>query len=119
MRSGVDQATTNIVARLNLAPSSIVIPFDGAIATLSGRNTKFLKVKDGVLVTAKGAVPAAVHQYDRAHGFAISCMRRTVVRFSAKLATSPKTRTFAKSCARRLVCRGPDAARYSTDCSFA
>ncbi|MBY0562280.1 hypothetical protein [Hyphomicrobium sp.] len=66
MRSGVDQATTNVVARLNLAPSAIVIPFDGAIATLSGRNTKFLKVKDGVLVTAKGAVPAAVHQYDRA-----------------------------------------------------
>lgn len=66
MRSGVDQATTNVVARLNLAPSSVVMPYDGAIATLSGRNTKFLTVKGGVLVTAKGAVPAAVHQYDRA-----------------------------------------------------
>jgi hypothetical protein len=66
MRSGVDPATTNVVARLNLVPSSVVMPYNGAIATLSGRNSGLLTVKDGRLVTAKGAVPAAVHQYDRA-----------------------------------------------------
>jgi hypothetical protein len=41
------------------------MPYDGAVATLSGRNTNFLTVKDQLLVTANGTVPAAVHQYDR------------------------------------------------------
>ncbi|WP_045837465.1 hypothetical protein [Hyphomicrobium sp. 99] len=66
MRSGVDQATTNVAVRLSLVPSSLVLPYDGAIATLSGPNTNFISVKDGLLVTTKGSVPAAVHQYDRA-----------------------------------------------------
>ncbi|MFG3591008.1 hypothetical protein [Bradyrhizobium sp. RDI18] len=65
MRSGVDQATTNVIARVNLVPSSVVMPYDGAVATLSGHNTNFLSVKDGLLVTAQGGVPAAIHQYDR------------------------------------------------------
>ncbi|MFT3733036.1 MAG: hypothetical protein QM780_16740 [Hyphomicrobium sp.] len=65
MRSGVDQATTNVLARVNLVPSSVVMPYDGAVATLSGRNTNFLSVKDGHMVTATGAIPAAIHQYDR------------------------------------------------------
>lgn len=65
MRSGVDQATTNVIARVNLVPSSVVMPYDGAVATLSGHNTNFLSVKDGLLVTAQGNVPAAIHQYDR------------------------------------------------------
>ncbi|WP_210160621.1 hypothetical protein [Hyphomicrobium sp. MC1] len=65
MRSGVDQATTNVIARVNLVPSSVVMPYDGAVATLSGHNTNFLSVKDGLLVTAEGGVPAAIHQYDR------------------------------------------------------
>jgi hypothetical protein len=65
MRSGVDQATTNVLARINLVPSSVVMPYDGEVATLSGLNTNFLSVKDGKLVTAKGRIPAAVHQYDR------------------------------------------------------
>jgi hypothetical protein len=65
MRSGVDQATTNAIARLDLVPSSVVMPYDGAVATLSGRNTNFLSVVDGRLVTATGGIPAAIHQYDR------------------------------------------------------
>ncbi len=65
MRSGVDQATTNVLARIDLAPSSVVMPYDGAIATLSGLNTNFLSVKGGKLATAEGRIPAAVHQYDR------------------------------------------------------
>jgi hypothetical protein len=65
MRSGVDQATTNVVARVDLVPQSVVMPYDGAVATLSGRNINFLSVKDGRLVTAAGVIPAAVHQYDR------------------------------------------------------
>ncbi|MFA5954940.1 hypothetical protein [Hyphomicrobium sp.] len=65
MRSGVDQATTNVIARVDLVPSSVVMPYDGAVATLSGHNTNFLSVKDGRLVTEKGGIPAAVHQYDR------------------------------------------------------
>ena len=65
MRSGIDQATTNIIVRLNLVPSAVVMPYDGAVATLSGRNTNFLTVKVQLLVTANGTVPAAVHQYDR------------------------------------------------------
>jgi hypothetical protein len=67
MRPGVDQATTNIIARLNLLPSSVVLPYDGAIATLSGRNSDFLKLSRASqhLVTATGVIPAVVHQYDR------------------------------------------------------
>jgi hypothetical protein len=66
MRAGVDQATTNVMARLGLVPGSIVLPYDGAIATLSGStNANFLSVRDGRLVTADGREPAAVHQYDR------------------------------------------------------
>ncbi len=65
MRSGVDQATTNVIARVDLVPSSLVMPYDGAIATLSGRNTNFLAVENGRMITATGAVPAAIHQYDR------------------------------------------------------
>jgi hypothetical protein len=65
MRPGVDQATTNVVARLRLAPASTVMPHDGAIATLSGDNANFLSIKDGKLMTADGDFPAAVHQYDR------------------------------------------------------
>jgi hypothetical protein len=65
MRSGVDQATTNVVVRLGLVPSSIVMPYDGVVATLSGRNTNFITIKEQRLVTANGTVPAAVHQYDR------------------------------------------------------
>jgi hypothetical protein len=65
MRSGVDQATTNVVARLGLVPSAIVMPYDGVVATLSGRNTNFITVKDQRLVTANGTAPAAIHQYDR------------------------------------------------------
>jgi hypothetical protein len=65
MRSGVDQATTNVIARVDLVPSSVVMPYDGAIATLSGHNTHFLAVKDGRMQTADGKVPAAIHQYDR------------------------------------------------------
>jgi hypothetical protein len=64
MRSGVDQATTNIIARLDLMPSATVVPYNGAVATLSGRNKEYLKVADGLLVSATGNVPAAVHQYD-------------------------------------------------------
>lgn len=66
MRPGVDQATTNVIARVSLVPSSIVLPYDGAIATLSGStNADFLSVKDGRLVTETGSEPAAIHQYDR------------------------------------------------------
>jgi hypothetical protein len=65
MRSGVDQATTNAIARAGLVPGAVVMPYDGAVATLSGHNTNFLSVKDGLLVTETGAIPAAVHQYDR------------------------------------------------------
>jgi hypothetical protein len=65
MRSGVDQATTNAIARADLVPSSVVMPYDGAVATLSGRNTNFLSVKDGRMVTIAGGIPAAIHQYDR------------------------------------------------------
>lgn len=65
MRSGVDQATTNAIARAGLVPGAVVMPYDGAVATLSGHNTNFLSVKDGRLVTETGAIPAAVHQYDR------------------------------------------------------
>jgi Ala-tRNA(Pro) deacylase len=65
MRPGVDQATTNVVARLGLAPASIVVPYDGAVATLSGSNANFLSIKEEKLVTATGGFPAAIHQYDR------------------------------------------------------
>jgi hypothetical protein len=65
MRPGVDQATTNVVARLGLAPASTVVPYDGAVATLSGSNANFLSIKDEKLVTATGGYPAAIHQYDR------------------------------------------------------
>lgn len=65
MRSGVDQATTNAIARAGLVPGAVVMPYDAAVATLSGHNTNFLSVKDGQLVTEMGAIPAAVHQYDR------------------------------------------------------
>lgn len=65
MRSGVDQATTNVLARVNLVPSSVVMPYDAEVATLSGLNTDFLSIKDGRLMTAEGRIPAAVHQYDR------------------------------------------------------
>ncbi|HET6388380.1 hypothetical protein [Hyphomicrobium sp.] len=65
MRSGVDQATTNVAVRLNLVSSSVVLPYDGEVATLSGPNSNFISVMDGLLVTAQGAVPAVVHQYDR------------------------------------------------------
>jgi hypothetical protein len=67
MRPGLDQATTNVVARLNLVPGSIVQPYDRVVATLSGPNNKFMTISkvDQLLVTTTGNVPAAVHQYDR------------------------------------------------------
>jgi hypothetical protein len=65
MRSGVDQATTNVLARSNLVPSALVMPFDGEVATLSGLNSDFLSINDGQLVTSESRLPAAVHQYDR------------------------------------------------------
>ncbi|RUO97536.1 hypothetical protein [Hyphomicrobium sp.] len=65
MRSGVDQATTNVIARVDLVPRSVVMPYDGAVATLSGNNTDFLSVRDGLMRTASGQIPAAIHQYDR------------------------------------------------------
>jgi hypothetical protein len=65
-KAGVDQITTNIVARLGLIPHSTVIPYDQQVATVSKANLDFLiPAADDLFLNRTGKLPAVIHQYDR------------------------------------------------------
>src|SRR5581483_1682816 len=63
---GVDQMTTNIIARLGLIPRCTIMPHDQLVATLSGANRDFLlPTAEGFFKNRSGRLPAIIHQYDR------------------------------------------------------
>jgi hypothetical protein len=65
-RSGVDQITTNIIARLGLIPRSAVMSYDQQVATISKANLDFLvPAADDLYLNRAGRLPAVIHQYDR------------------------------------------------------
>jgi hypothetical protein len=65
-KAGVDQITTNIIARLGLIPRSTVIPYDQQVATVSKANLDFLvPTADDLFLNRAGRLPAVIHQYDR------------------------------------------------------
>ena len=65
-RSGVDQMTTNMIARLGLIPRFAVMPYDQQVATLSKANLEFLvPAADDLFLNRAGRLPAVIHQYDR------------------------------------------------------
>jgi hypothetical protein len=65
-KTGVDQITTNIIARLGLIPRSTVIPYDHQVATLSKANLDFLvPTADDLFLNQVGRLPAIIHQYDK------------------------------------------------------
>ena len=65
-KSGVDQITTNMIARLGLIPRSAIMPYDQQVATLSKANLDFLvPAADDLFLNRAGRLPAVIHQYDR------------------------------------------------------
>jgi hypothetical protein len=65
-RSGVDQITTNMIARLGLIPRFVVMPYDQQVATISKANLDFLvPAADDLFLNRAGRLPAVIHQYDR------------------------------------------------------
>lgn len=63
---GVDQMTTNMIARLGLIPRFIAMSHDQLVATLSKGNRDFLVPADeGLFINRSGRLPAIIHQYDR------------------------------------------------------
>lgn len=63
---GVDQMTTNMIARLGLIPRSIAMPHDQLVATLSQANRDFLvSAGEDLFLNRSGKLPAIIHQYDR------------------------------------------------------
>jgi hypothetical protein len=75
--SGVDQITTNVIARLGLMTNSVIIPHDRQVATLSSANRDFLMpLGDDLFVDRAGNLPAIVHQYDRAPTIQEAVLRR-------------------------------------------
>jgi hypothetical protein len=63
---GVDQMTTNMIARLELIPRSAAMSHDQLVATLSQANRDFLVAADeGLFLNRSGTLPAIIHQYDR------------------------------------------------------
>jgi hypothetical protein len=63
---GVDQMTTNMIARLGLIPRFTAMSHDQLVATLSQANRDFLVAADGDLfLNRSGKLPAIIHQYDR------------------------------------------------------
>lgn len=65
-KAGVDQITTNMIARLGLIPHSTVMPYDQQVATLSRANLDFLiPAADDLFLNRAGRLPAVIHQYDR------------------------------------------------------
>jgi hypothetical protein len=65
-KAGVDQITTNVIARLGLIPRSTVTPYDQQVATVSKANFDFLvPTADDLFLNLAGTLPAVIHQYDR------------------------------------------------------
>jgi hypothetical protein len=63
---GVDQMTTNIIARLGLVPRFVAMSHDQLVATVSKGNCDFLvPAEDGLFWNRSGRLPAIIHQYDR------------------------------------------------------
>jgi hypothetical protein len=63
---GVDQMTTNMIARLRLIPRFIAMSHDQLVATLSKPYQDFLvPAHDTLFVNRAGKLPAIIHQYDR------------------------------------------------------
>lgn len=63
--SGLDQLTTNIVARFGMLPSEIV-PFDGPVATPCYLNDgALLQGPDNAFHFRNGVTPSIIHQWDR------------------------------------------------------
>ncbi|MGV8840408.1 MAG: hypothetical protein ACWA6X_08900 [Bauldia sp.] len=63
--SGLDQLTTNLVARFDMLPA-VVMPFDGPVATPCYFNDgTLLQGPDGAFRFGNGVAPSIIHQWDR------------------------------------------------------
>lgn len=63
--SGLDQLTTNLVARFNMLPA-VIMPFDGPVATPCYLNDgTILQGPDRAFSFLNGVTPSIIHQWDR------------------------------------------------------
>lgn len=64
--TGLDQLTTNLIARYRMLPEAEIMPFDGPVATTCFANDgMLLQDPDGYFRFINGVRPAIIHQWDR------------------------------------------------------
>lgn len=64
--TGLDQLTTNLIARFRMMPDAEIMPFDGPVATPCFLNDgTIIQDADGGFSFINGVRPAIIHQYDR------------------------------------------------------
>lgn len=64
--TGLDQLTTNLIARYRMLPEAEIMPFDGPVATPCFANDGQLpQDADGCFRFINGVQPAIIHQWDR------------------------------------------------------
>lgn len=64
--TGLDQLTTNLIARHSMLPDAAIMPFDGPVATPCYANDgMLLQEADGCFRFINGVRPAIIHQWDR------------------------------------------------------